>query len=650
MRHSPCVMLVLMMPAAMIQGPPAHAQVDLPPALPAPSLPPVPEVSPLPPGTSPLGRSEPAPVADAGPDSTDLLLQRMQRLEREVEDVKALRQRVAELESELESFKGGRGPEQAAPPSSGTFVMPHGSIPIEHRSFGELYGGHQAGSGASSGSGRQQSSGGGQGGDGSGGSSDGSNPTAGYSNSSGEGTFSAGGGGGGGSSSGGSSGSGGGQGSVGRGQRVGQREPLKVDLKGSYRYNFAGGFFQFSDEDGEFVLNVQNIITADGTFYDRQNAPTEWKGFNIPYQRLYLYGNITKNWEYQVSEQTSLGDISLLDLIVNVHYDDRLMVKFGRFLAPFYYQDYATFPMLVPAISYSPLSQFSAQRQPGVMAWGKLLQNRLQYQSGVFTGIPAGFVDLDDNVDFISSLTVTPFMATEMEDLQNLGFGVSTQVGWQNYMLDAFDVPTVIAGTNVPNLNRQYVTASNVPFFSYRDDVRALGERIRVAPHLFYYGRFSFLGEYVYQSRELASPAARGTSIQHGFYVTGSYFLTGERYTGDGTGGFPTIMPNRPFNPSNNEYGIGAHELGFQYSLLNVDQNDIRRGFADPEWATRLNEVMLAYNWWPNKYVRLSVNWVHDEFNRPIPWPVSQPDQGNGARTNPIQNFNVVWFRVAMFF
>jgi phosphate-selective porin OprO/OprP len=336
--------------------------------------------------------------------------------------------------------------------------------------------------------------------------------------------------------------------------------------------------------------------------------------------------------------------------MVNVHYDDRLMIKAGKFLAPFNYQDYATFPMLVPAITYSPLSQFSAQRQPGVMAWGKLFENRIQYQAGVFNGIPASFFDLDNNVDFIGSLSVTPFMASGNEDLQNLGFGVSTQVGWQNYMLDAIDVPSVIAGTDTPNLNREFVTASSVPFFAYRDNVRALGERVRVAPHLFYYGRFSFLGEYVYQSRELASPLARGTSIQHGFYVTGSYFLTGERYTGDGTGGFPTIMPDRPFNPTNNEYGPGAHELSFQYSLLHVDQDDIRRGFADPVWATRLSELMLGYNWWPNKYVRLSVDWVHDEFNRPIPWPVSRQEQRNGVRTNPIRDFNMVWFRVAMFF
>ncbi|QDV33287.1 OprO/OprP family phosphate-selective porin [Tautonia plasticadhaerens] len=573
------------------------------------------------------GAGPPPAIPDDGTvPAEEALLRRLEQLEREVGEVRQLRQRVSELETELDSIRLGPGSLQGE---------------TAGRSLGSLYEGDRSGGSSSSPS---------SSGSGDGGSAGGDSPTAGYSNSGGEGTFSAGGGGGAGPNSGGTSGTGAGQGSVGRGQRVGQRQPLGERITAEYKYNFAGGFFKFSDEDGEFVLNVQNIVTADGTFYDVQNAPTEQKNFTIPFQRLYLYGNVTKNWEFQVSEQSSLGGFNLLDAIVNVHYDDRFMLKFGRFLAPFYYQDYATFPMLVPAVTYSPLVQFSAQRETGLMAWGKLSENRIQYQAGVFTGVPDSYFDLDDNLDFVGSLTLTPFKPSGISWLQDLGFGVSTQVGWQNYMLNEVDVPTFIAGAGTPNLNQRFVTASGVPFFIYEDDVRALGERVRVAPHFFRYGRLSVLGEYVYQSRELASPLARGTSIQHGFYVTGSYFLTGEEYTGDGTGGFPTIIPNRPFNPSEGEYGPGAWEVAFQFTHLNIGNEDVRRGFARPIWATRLDETMAGINWWPNKYVRVSFDWVNDEFNKAIPWPVSSDMQTDGVRTNPISHFNTFWTRVAIFF
>ncbi len=559
-----------------------------------------------------LGPSDPAEI-DAR------LLQRLDQLEREVQEVHSLRNQVQQLQNEVQTLRSN----QSQPPQP-SLVTPPG--PPDY---------HSLMNGNSSGDGQQRS----QGGGGGEGSSGGGGSGSGYSGGAGSGALSTSGGGGG--------GSGGGQGSVGRGSRVGSRSPAGYDIDVKYLYNFAGGYFSLSDEDDEFVLNIQNMLVADGTFLDRQEAPTRQKGFNIPFQRLYLYGNITKNWEYQISEQSSLGSFNLLDLLVNVHYDDRIMFKFGRFLAPFYYQDYATFPMLVPTISYSSLFQFSAQRQVGAMIWGKVAKNRMQYQIGVFNGIPDGYFDFDTHKDFAGSLTFTPFMQDDREWLQNLGFGVSTETGRQDYRLNRVENLSFIAGAGSPSTNSQYVNANGIPFFKYNSDVVALGERTRIAPHLFWYGRFSFLGEYVIQSRTLADPFTRGISVQRGFYVQTSYFLTGERNTGDGTGGFPTIIPNRPLNVSQGEYGIGAWEIAAQFSELNVGDGDIRRGFADPKWATRLDELMVGVNWWPNKYVRVSFDWVLDVFNKPIPWPINDRPDPN---TNPIDRLNIFWGRVAFFF
>ena len=107
------------------------------------------------------------------------------------------------------------------------------------------------------------------------------------------------------STSGGGGGGGGGQGSVGRGERTGSRSPAGYKINTEYKYNFAGGYFSLFDDNKEFVANLQNMLVADGTFYGRQQPPSEQVGFNIPFQRLYLYGNITKNWEFQLSEQSS---------------------------------------------------------------------------------------------------------------------------------------------------------------------------------------------------------------------------------------------------------------------------------------------------------------------------------------------------------
>ncbi len=81
-------------------------------------------------------------------------------------------------------------------------------------------------------------------------------------------------------------------------------------IKARYKYNHnatgplgGGGYFSFSSPDDEFSLNVTNQITVDGTFVDRARLPTNEQGFNIPFARSFIYGNITEDWSYQVGVQ-----------------------------------------------------------------------------------------------------------------------------------------------------------------------------------------------------------------------------------------------------------------------------------------------------------------------------------------------------------
>lgn len=424
------------------------------------------------------------------------------------------------------------------------------------------------------------------------------------------------------------------------GSKTGGPEDDNFPLNLNYKYNFGGGYTQLSDDDGEFTVKLQNQITADGTFYDRQNMPTTEKGFNVPFQRTYLYGNITKNWEYQLAEQGFLGSFNLLDMFINAHFSDKIQFKFGRMLSPFLYEYYGFSPAWEPVITNSPLFQLAGKRQVGAMLWGQVLDGKLQYQAGVYNGIDGGFFDFDRNKDFLGAFTVTPFKNRSDSIFQHMGAGIGVQTGWQNYLLNAGGGANFNNGSGEPTLNNSYITSTGVPFFQYNNDVRALGNRTKIAPHFFWFGRFTVLAEYLIQSRELADSQRQGMSVQHGYYVNTSYFLTGERYNGDGLGGYTTISPIRPFMPSQGQWGPGAWELAAQFSELNVGTGDFRRGFADPNlYANRLDQLMVGMNWWPNKWTRISFDWVFDEFNRAIP-----------LGGNPVDRYNIFWTRFAMFF
>jgi len=421
-----------------------------------------------------------------------------------------------------------------------------------------------------------------------------------------------------------------------------------IPLKASYRYQIGtgalggGGYFHVGDANDEFTVNLTNQITVDGTFYDRANEPTSEQGFNIPFARTFIYGNITKDWKYQIGTQGFLGTFNLLDLWMSYTLGDWMTIRAGRGLTPPLYEYYAFSPALEPVITNSPLFQFAAKRPIGVMFTGNILKNRLQYWAGVTNGMSGGFFDLDRNAEFNGAVDFTPFKtdAAEKSIFDSLGGGVGFSAGKQQYLLAQNSISFQNDGEATTNAS--YITSTGVPFFTYNPGVRADGLQTRVAPHIYWYGRFSVLAEMMNFSRELADGTTSGRSTQWSYFVNLSYYLTGERdFSGNGFQGYGTVEPLRPFLPGRGLYGPGAWQIATQFAQVNVGNGDFARGFANPATsASRLDQLMVGMNWWPNRYTRLSFDYVWTHFNNGI--PITGP--------SPISSYNIAWIRFAMFF
>jgi phosphate-selective porin OprO and OprP len=181
-----------------------------------------------------------------------------------------------------------------------------------------------------------------------------------------------------------------------------------------------------------------------------------------------------------------------------------------------------------------------------------------------------------------------------------------------------------------------------VPFFVYNQNVSSFGNRTRVAPHFYWFGRFSVLAELMNFNRELTDGTTRAQSTQTAYYVNASSWLTGERdFAGNGFQAYSTIEPLRPFQPARCLYGPGALQIAAQWSEFNTGSSDIAHGFVDTaRSATQNRNVQVGLNWWPNKYTRLSLDYVWSGFNRAI--PITGP--------TPVSEYNTAWFRFAMFF
>lgn len=432
----------------------------------------------------------------------------------------------------------------------------------------------------------------------------------------------------------------------------GDSEPPDADryrLGAFYKYNHnatgplgGGGFFSLTGPDGEFSLNVSNQITADGTFVDRQGLPTSEQGFNVPFARTFIYGNITKDWSYQIGTQSFLGTFNILDVFMAWHINEYVTLRAGKGLAPPLYEYYAFSPALEPVITNSPLFQIAAKRPLGLMFSGTLLGNRIQWWSGVSNSGASLFGNLDRNQDYNGAIDVTPFRGDAWKDTvwEGLGGGMGFMAGWQQYSLQQGG--TGFLNNGEATTNPVFSTVLGIPWYVYNKNISAFGMQTQVAPHIYWYGRFSVLAEMMNFSRQLNDGVTSARTTQWAYYVNTSYWLTGERdYMGNGFQGYSTIEPLRPFIPSRGQYGPGAWQVAAQWSEFNAGMGDINRGFVDKERSTsRMGNFMTGLNWWPNKYTRLSFDYVWTGFNNPIPL----------SGTSPVSQYQTFWMRFAMFF
>ena len=423
----------------------------------------------------------------------------------------------------------------------------------------------------------------------------------------------------------------------------------RYPLKARYKYhhdatgpNGGGGYFSFSDHNDEFTLNISNQLTLDGTFFDRANLPTIEQNFNIPFTRMYFYGNITKDWSYQVGTQGFLGTYNLLDMFMSWHLTENITLRAGKGLTPPLYEYYGFSPALEPVITNSPLFQLAAKRPIGIMFSGTALDKRMQWWSGVTNTATSTFGGLNRNVEYNGAVDFTPFRGDRWAGsiLEGLGGGIGFSAGDQHYALNQTSIAFLNNGE--ATTNPSFVTVVGLPFYIYNQNIWASGMRSRVSPHIYWYGRFSVLAEMMNFSRELTDGRTTGRSTQWAYYINTSYWLTGERdFMGNGLQGYATVEPLRPFIPSKGMYGPGGWQIASQWSQFDAGRGDIARGFVDvARSAERMDSFMVGLNWWPNKYTRISFDYVWTWFNRAI--PIVPP--------NPIDRYNTFWMRFAMFF
>jgi len=388
----------------------------------------------------------------------------------------------------------------------------------------------------------------------------------------------------------------------------------RVPLKATF-----GPGFQLESENQEFRLRVHLESQIEARIWGPEHhlpPGSGVSGFYLPRQRIFFDGNITKRVEYELSINRGLGNINLLNAFLNFHFDDRFQVRLGRFFTPFPYDQFAISNYWLPTPERSLFTtNVGLSRQFGLMGWGYLLDERVDYAAGVFNGSRNSFENLNNAVDFVGYLNARPFqLAKSLPMLKFLNVGTSVGVGNQDQapVPVAFRIGAGSADSNNPG-------SATVPFLILNRDVIERGNRLLGSVHAaYFYKGLSLIGEWQYGFGSYATPSqASSTRVPFsGFYVTGGYFLTGEEIQRRAR-----VYPLRPLIPTKDgqHRGLGAWEITSRFSQLSLGDQVFNAGIADRNlWSNSASTTEVGMNWYWNEYVKVYMFWLHGQFADPV--------------------------------
>jgi phosphate-selective porin OprO/OprP len=378
--------------------------------------------------------------------------------------------------------------------------------------------------------------------------------------------------------------------------------------------------FQIGSPDNSNFIRFRGTLFADNRAYAGDSAPETADTFLLRSVRPTFEGTFAGIYDFRFTPDFGSGRSIIVDAYAAARFKPGFVVTVGKFKPSVGLERLASEPDLRFMERGLP-TLLVPNRDLGVQLSGEFAGGAFAYQVGYFNGVTDGQssdnlaspdVESDTGGDYAARVFFQPFINSDNFNLRGLGFGVGST--WQD--LDG-------AATN-PYLP-SYRSQGQLSVFSYRANTAtgvtpnnatfADGERLRLAPQLYYYrGSFGFLGEYTQVKQDVSRVVAgstRSDTLTHSAWQGQfSWFITGEEES------FRGFTPQSTFQPG--KQGTGAWELVARIQELDVDDDTFADGansFANPLTAiSKETSYGVGVNWYPWNTVKLSLNYDLTSF------------------------------------
>ncbi len=327
------------------------------------------------------------------------------------------------------------------------------------------------------------------------------------------------------------------------------------------------------------TVKIGGRIMVDAATYsediNRHNDGTE-----IRRARLFAKGNLGEAWGYKLQyDFTASGLSGIQDAYLDYKGSDNFKVRLGHFKEPFSLQN----------ITSSKYVLFTERGLPYVFTEGRNVGLQLSTAGknwsafgGVFgDGRDGAGSDNDEGMGFSGRFIFNPYKTDN--SVVHLGLSASHR--------ETGSVDT-LRFRERPESHLTDTRLVDTGTFDAESYSRFVAEAA------FVHGPFHAQGEYYHTNveREIAGNPDLDFS---GFYVEGSWMLTGESMNYKKSGSFSRLSPDRAVGKG----GIGAWQVALRYSDLDLSDGDVFGG--------EINNFTLGLNWYATEYIRFSANYVN---------------------------------------
>ena len=374
-----------------------------------------------------------------------------------------------------------------------------------------------------------------------------------------------------------------------------------------------------SDSSGDFTFKPRGVVEADGVaFIEREGGYDYNNGTALRRARLGVEGTAFKYLNYRLEVDFAGNAVTLTDAYLQYTKIPKTILTLGQHKAPFGLEsnnsdNYNTF--LERGMFTNAFGNVGAERRIGFSA-AYAPQETINFAVGLFgdnesisRSSSAPVTDTPDESWGVNArATYEPLF--EKGKIIHLGLG-----GYYRTALRSGDTEDAVRLSDRPNIR---VDNGNIADSGTITDVRSL--RYGGAEAAAVFGPLTLAGEV--GKLWLDRPDEENQSFT-GFYVYGSYFLTGETRPFK-SGNFDRVKPKTQLGKD----GLGAFELAVRYDWLDLSET--------PVMARSGNEARsftLGLNWYFNPYAKLMFNWVRfSGDNTPLD-PIGTETEGDALAT-----------------